>query len=95
MGCGFNVKGNCLQQRGLWPDCEAMREANFSIDERLLVLGDHRHKNGAIMQWILTSNNLSCLGVIDVLNASERRMPNEVTLSALTIFSMPSPFPLP
>ena len=70
---------------------QAAREAGIPEDPRLIAFGEHRREDGRLaMQQILdagasftallASNDLSCLGAIDVLRAAGRRIPDEVAV---------------
>lgn len=70
---------------------DVLCEAGLTIDERLIAFGEHRKESGAsAMRQILArgvsftamlaSNDLSCLGAIDVLNAAGRRIPEDVAV---------------
>ena len=69
----------------------ALHDAGIREDERLIAFGEHRREDGRIaMQQILAtdapftgviaSNDLSCLGAMDVLRASGRRIPEDVAI---------------
>ncbi len=69
----------------------ALREARISPDERLVAFGKHRKADGAAaMQQIIdngvhfsaviASNDLSCLGAIDVLKANGMSIPQDVAV---------------
>jgi signal transduction histidine kinase/DNA-binding LacI/PurR family transcriptional regulator/CheY-like chemotaxis protein len=68
---------------------EAMREAGFAVDPRLIAYGDHRVaggrlamgeilRSGAEFTAFVASNDLSCLGAIDALRDAGRRVPEDV-----------------
>ncbi len=70
---------------------ESMAEAGLSVDERLIAFGEHRREGGmsamhqilsggGSFSAVLASNDLSCLGAIDVLNAAGRRIPDDVAV---------------
>jgi signal transduction histidine kinase/AraC-like DNA-binding protein/ActR/RegA family two-component response regulator len=70
---------------------EALRAAGIEEDARLIAFGEHRREDGRIaMQQILStgapftallaSNDLSCLGAMEVLRAAGRRIPDDVTV---------------
>ena len=70
---------------------EALRSAGIEEDARLIAFGEHRREDGRIaMQQILSSgapftamlasNNLSCLGAMEVLRAAGRRIPDDVAV---------------
>ena len=70
---------------------EALRDAGIEEDARLIAFGEHRREDGrAAMQQILSSgvpftamlasNDLSCLGAMEVLRAAGRRIPDDVAV---------------
>lgn len=70
---------------------EALREAGIEEDARLIAFGEHRREDGRIaMQQILStgapftavlaSNDLSCLGAMEVLREAGRRIPDDVAV---------------
>jgi signal transduction histidine kinase/CheY-like chemotaxis protein len=69
----------------------ALREAGIEEDERLIAFGEHRREDGRLaMQRILdtgapftaviASNDLSCIGAMNLLRASGRRIPEDVAI---------------
>ncbi len=69
----------------------ALREAGLAEDERLIAFGEHRREDGrTAMQQILAtdapftaviaSNDLSCIGAVEVLRAAGRRIPGDVAV---------------
>lgn len=70
---------------------EALHDAGLPCDERLIAFGEHRREGGkAAMRQILASgasftaliasNDLSCLGAIEVLQAHGYRIPEEIAV---------------
>lgn len=70
---------------------EALTEAGLPYDDRLIAYGEHRKEGGSsAMQQILSrgcafdaviaSNDLSCLGAIDILSAAGYRIPEDVAI---------------
>lgn len=70
---------------------ETLRAANLPYDPRLVAFGEHRMRDGrTAMQQILAtgapfsalvaSNDLSCLGAVEVLRAAGRRVPEDVAV---------------
>ena len=70
---------------------EALADAGLPADERLIAFGEHRKENGAAamrqilasdapFSAVIASNDLSCLGVIETLNAAGRRIPHDVAV---------------
>lgn len=70
---------------------ETLREANIPYDPRLVAFGEHWMREGhAAMQRILAtgapftalvaSNDLSCLGALEVLRAAGKRIPEDVAV---------------
>jgi signal transduction histidine kinase/DNA-binding LacI/PurR family transcriptional regulator/CheY-like chemotaxis protein len=70
---------------------QALADAGLPIDEHLIAFGDHRRENGAAamrqilasgaaFSAVIASNDLSCLGAIDVLRAAGRRIPGDVAI---------------
>ncbi|MBL8096413.1 MAG: substrate-binding domain-containing protein [Anaerolineales bacterium] len=70
---------------------EALLDAGLPLDERLIAFGEHRKENGAAamrqilaggapFSAVIASNDLSCLGAIDVLHAAGRRIPDDVAV---------------
>lgn len=70
---------------------EILRDAGIDYDARLVAFGEHRMRDGTLaMQQILAtgapftallaSNDLSCLGALDVLRAAGKRVPEDVAV---------------
>lgn len=70
---------------------EALRDAGIEEDARLVAFGEHRREDGrTAMQQILStgapftavlaSNDLSCLGAMEVLREAGRRIPEDVAV---------------
>ncbi|HSD85159.1 MAG TPA: substrate-binding domain-containing protein, partial [Anaerolineae bacterium] len=70
---------------------EALRSFGLEEDERLIAYGEHRREDGrtAMQQILVTgapftavlaSNDLSCLGAVEILRAAGRRIPDEVAV---------------
>ncbi len=69
----------------------ALAEAGLPADERLIAFGEHRREQGAAamrqilasgapFSAVLASNDLSCLGAVEVLRAAGRRIPDDVAV---------------
>jgi signal transduction histidine kinase/DNA-binding LacI/PurR family transcriptional regulator/CheY-like chemotaxis protein len=89
IGGNANGRGDSRERLAAYRD--SMTEAGLPIDERLIEYGEHRKENGAIAMRqiiasgapftaVLASNDLSCLGAIDVLNTVGRRIPEDVAV---------------
>ena len=70
---------------------EALADAGIPADERLIAFGEHRKENGAAamrqilasgvpFSAVIASNDLSCLGVVETLTATGRRIPQDVAV---------------
>ncbi len=70
---------------------EAVRDFGLEEDERLIAFGEHRREDGrtamqqilatsASFTAVLASNDLSCLGAVEVLRAAGRRIPDDVAV---------------
>jgi hypothetical protein len=70
---------------------QALREKGIEEDERLIAFGEHRREGGRLaMQKILdtgapftamiASNDLSCIGAMQILRASGKRIPEDVAV---------------
>ncbi|HEY4721893.1 MAG TPA: substrate-binding domain-containing protein, partial [Anaerolineae bacterium] len=69
----------------------ALREAGLAEDERLIAFGEHRREDGrtamrqilateATFTAVIASNDLSCIGAVEVLRAAGRRIPDDVAV---------------
>jgi signal transduction histidine kinase/DNA-binding LacI/PurR family transcriptional regulator/CheY-like chemotaxis protein len=69
----------------------ALHEAGMEADARLIAFGEHRREDGrsamrqilatgAPFTAVLASNDLSCLGAMEVLRAAGRRIPDDVAV---------------
>ncbi len=70
---------------------EALRDAGIKEDARLIAFGEHRREDGraamqqilasgALFTAVLASNDLSCLGAIEMLREAGRRIPDDVAV---------------
>jgi signal transduction histidine kinase/DNA-binding LacI/PurR family transcriptional regulator/AraC-like DNA-binding protein len=70
---------------------KALRDAGIEADARLIAFGEHRREDGrsamrhilatgAPFTAVLASNDLSCLGAMEVLRAAGRRIPDDVAV---------------
>jgi DNA-binding LacI/PurR family transcriptional regulator len=86
-----NANGRGDSRERLMAYREALADASLPLDERLIAFGEHRKENGAAamrqilasgvpFSAVLASNDLSCLGAIEVLNAAGRRIPEDVAV---------------
>jgi len=86
-----NANGRGDSRERLLAYREALSDMGLPIDERLIAFGEHRKENGAsamrqilanraFFSAVLASNDLSCLGAIEVLKATGRRIPEDVAV---------------
>lgn len=70
---------------------QALRDAGIEEDARLIAFGEHRREDGrtamqqilatgALFTAVLASNDLSCLGAMEVLRTAGRRIPDDVAV---------------